>query len=110
METSETVPEQPLISDKNKTEWKVIKNYHSRKFLNKETGSAMIEASYEKEEITSPDEDTKYSISSYVSISDCSRKIILELSTFNNRDQEKVLYKLDLLIAELTELRKQFGE
>jgi hypothetical protein len=72
------------------------KKYHSRKFLNKKEGMAAIEvtASY-----------TDYHFDCDVAISDCSRRINLDLNMWSPKCIPVKMAKLDMLIEELNELR-----
>jgi hypothetical protein len=72
------------------------KKYHSRKFLNKKEGMAAIEvtASY-----------TEHHFDCDVAISDCSRRINLDLNMWSPKCIPAKMAKLDMLIEELNELR-----
>ena len=74
--------------------------YHSRKFLNKKTGIAAIETTVESYEWSAGGVD------STVTISDCSRKVMLDFSLYCKKDIDEKLEKLNLLITELTKLQE----
>jgi hypothetical protein len=77
------------------------KKYHSRKFLNKKEGMAAIEitASY-----------TDYHFDCDVAISDCYKKVNLDLNMWNPKCIPDKLAKLDLIISELNSLRTYLEE
>lgn len=72
--------------------------YYSRKFLNKGKGTALIEATVDI---------TSYSMDGTICISDCYRKVELDMHIYNQQTLKEKSYKLDLLIKELT-LFKEF--
>jgi hypothetical protein len=67
--------------------------YYSRKFLNKSKGTALIESSVD----ISP-----YSMDGTICISDCYRKVELDMHIYNQQSLKEKSHKLDLLIKELT--------
>jgi hypothetical protein len=72
------------------------KTFHSRKFLNKSAGMAAIESngSY-----------TDYSFDCTIAISDCNRRIDLDMYMWDEKSIKEKLYKLNLLISELVDFR-----
>jgi len=66
--------------------------YYSRKFLNKGKGTALIEASVDI---------TSYSMDATVCISDCYRKVELDMHIYNKQTLKEKSEKIDLLIKEL---------
>lgn len=76
------------------------KSYNSRKFLNKDSGLAAIETTFEF------NPDWKYSggWEANVRINDCYRAITLELSCYNIKDIDKVLKKVETLLTEIEKL------
>ena len=77
------------------------KTYHSRKFLNKSAGMAALEAngSY-----------SDYSFDCTIAISDCNRRIDLDMYMWDEKSIKDKLYKLDLLIKELTTFKEWIKE
>ena len=75
--------------------------YHSRIFLNKKGGMAAMQTSFEA---------SSHYISCDVTISDCSRQICLDFNSASASDFKQKALKLDLIISELTKLRKQMEE
>lgn len=76
-----------------------IKNYYSRKFLNKKQGVAAVETVFESWDSVSGFDST-------VSISDCSRSIRLDFSVYSCNDLAASYAKLQLLIDELSNLHE----
>jgi hypothetical protein len=74
-----------------------IKHY-SRKFLNKAEGLAAIECS-----ISSLSFSAGFDAS--INITDCNRQVYLDFSTYNVKDVDNRLAKLDLLISEISKVR-----
>lgn len=72
------------------------KTYHSRKFLNKSAGMAAFEAngSY-----------SNYSFDCTIAISDCNRRIDLDMYMWDEKSIKDKLYKLNLLIKELNDFK-----
>lgn len=77
------------------------KTYHSRKFLNKSTGMAAFEASGSY---------TDYSFDCTIAISDCNRRIDLDMYMWDEKSIKDKLYKLNLLIKELNTFREWIEE
>lgn len=77
------------------------KTYHSRKFLNKSAGMAAFEAngSY-----------SDYSFDCTIAISDCNRRIDLDMYMWDEKSIKDKLYKLNLLIKELNTFREWIEE
>lgn len=73
------------------------KTYHSRKFLNKASGMAAFEAngSY-----------SDYSFDCTIAISDCNRRIDLDMYMWDEKSIKEKLYKLNLLINELNTFKQ----
>jgi hypothetical protein len=67
--------------------------YYSRKFLNKSKGTALIESSVD----ISP-----YSMDGTICISDCYRKVELDMHIYDKKSLKEKYDKLELLIKELT--------
>ena len=74
--------------------------HQSRKFLNKVNGTAAIEVLAESYAWSGGGVDAT------VSISDCRRGIMLDFSVYTKKDLPEKLYKLDVLITELTKLQQ----
>jgi hypothetical protein len=70
--------------------------YYSRKFLNKSKGTALIEASVGI---------TSYSMDGTICISDCYRKVELDMHIYNKQTLKEKSDKIDLLIKELNLFR-----
>ena len=72
------------------------KTFHSRKFLNKSAGMAAIEldGSY-----------SDYSFDCTIAISDCNRRIDLDMYMWDEKSVKEKQNKLDLLIKELSDFR-----
>jgi hypothetical protein len=70
--------------------------YYSRKFLNKTSGTAMIEI---RADISA------YSIDGTICISDCYRKSELDMHIYDKKSLKEKRDKLDLLIKELNLLK-----
>ena len=77
------------------------KTYHSRKFLNKSAGMAAFEASGSYSD---------YSFDCTIAISDCNRRIDLDMYMWDEKSIKEKLYKLDLLISELSNFREWIKE
>ena len=71
--------------------------YYSRKFINKSTGTALIEIDGSA---------SSWQINLDVNISDCNRKICLDFYASNDKVIKERLAKLDLIISELNKARK----
>lgn len=78
-----------------------IKNYYSRKFLNKKQGVAAVEVKFDSW-------DYGYGFDSEVVISDCSRSVRLDFSVYNHKDLAEKYTKLNGLIEELSKLQDHF--
>lgn len=68
------------------------KKYYKRLFLNKKEGTAFLELSYED---------------GYgnIKISDCNKSISLSIDTSNKKERENSLYKIDLILLELSKYK-----
>lgn len=75
-----------------------VKNYYSRKFLNKKQGVAAVEVKFDSW-------DYGYGFDSEVVISDCSRSVRLDFSVYNLKDLAEKYAKLNGLIEELSKLQ-----
>lgn len=75
--------------------------YYSRKFLNKDKGTAIVE--------TSISEGVDW-VDGGVVITDCNRLIRLDLSFHNAKEKRRSIAKLRLLIDELTKLEEKMVE
>lgn len=82
---------------------KKIKEYSSRKFLNKKSGLAAIEVNFEVY-------DYSYGYESMVTISDCSRNVRLDFCGYTPKDLAEKYTKLGTLIGELQKLHDHFTE
>lgn len=51
--------------------------------------------------------DTEYTINGSIEVTDCHRKVILDIDVYDEEDVEQVLYKFDTMIDVLTKGRKQ---
>jgi len=71
-------------------------NYYSRKFLNKGKGTALIESSVDI---------CAYSMGGTICISDCYRKVELDMHIYDKKSLKEKSEKLDLLIKELNLFR-----
>jgi len=71
--------------------------YYSRKFLNKSKGTALIEASVDI---------SAYSMGGSICISDCYRKVELDLHIYDKKSFKEKSDKLNLLIKELILLKE----
>jgi len=67
-------------------------NYYSRKFLNKGKGTALIESSVDI---------CAYSMGGTICISDCYRKVELDMHIYDKKSFKEKSEKLNLLIKEL---------
>ncbi len=76
-----------------------MKEYHSRKFLNKKSGTAAVE-------ITGSDPNNKHSLDLSVDISDCSRKISLDFYVWDDKSYKEKSVKIDTLIDEITKAKE----
>ena len=88
--------------------------YVSKKFLSTradETGSIAIGLSYTTGEYASPINNKLYpnSVDGSIQVRDCYKQIELSLNANNAEEVDERLDKIDLLISELTELRKQYA-
>lgn len=72
-----------------------MKKYYKREFLNRKEGTACIEISCDGEGYSG------------VKITDCNRQVTLSCSTYNDKEKENTLYKLNKLIDNLTVLRQK---
>lgn len=70
--------------------------YYSRKFLNKGRGTALIESSVDI---------CAYSMGGTVCISDCYRKVELDMHIYDKKSFKEKSEKIDLLIKELSLFR-----
>lgn len=77
------------------------KTYHSRKFLNKNSGMAAVEVGGTY---------NNYSFDCTVAISDCNRRIDLDMYMWDEKSIKEKMYKLNLLISELSNLRDWINE
>lgn len=73
----------------------------TRKFLNKKDGLAAIHTHFDS---------GSWSMGGNITISDCNRNINLDFNVYDAKDLTNKLYKLDLLIEELTEYRMLMQE
>jgi len=71
--------------------------YYSRKFLNKGKGTALIEATVDI---------SAYSMDGSICISDCYRKVELDMHVYNQQTLKEKSFKLDLLIKELISFKE----
>lgn len=76
---------------------KYKKIYYSRKFLNRESGTAFIEAEASQE--------GKWNWI-YIKLADCNRHISLEFDVHSEEERVDRLAKIDLLMKEFKEVRK----
>ena len=75
--------------------------YYNRTFLNKVRGTALIEVDISADE---------YGVNCDVSITDCCRKVTLDLNSSDQKEDAKMLAKLDRLINALLMARKRFKD
>lgn len=80
-------------------------SYNSRKFLNKKSGLAAIEAYIDLDKFDG-------GINASFDVADCNRKVSLEFYIYDYKDKSvnEKLNKLDLLIAELLEFKLKLNE
>ena len=71
------------------------KTYHSRKFLNKSSGMAAIEVGASI---------SNYSFDATLAISDCNRRIDIDLYMWDKPSIKAKLDKLNLMLTEITKL------
>lgn len=82
------------------------KLYHKRAFLNAESGAAMIEASATNGSWNDKNTgERRVNVYGTVHLTDCSRSIELDVSFSDLEDARAAVYKLDLLIDVLQDLR-----
>ena len=73
------------------------KRQYSRKFLNKHTGMAAIETSFEMNE-------NGFFIGGWdasVSLSDCNKVVSLDFSVYDEKDIDKAIHKVTVILEEL---------
>lgn len=80
-----------------------VKNYYSRRFLNKKQGVAAVEVKFDSW-------DYGGGFDSEVVISDCSRSVRLDFCTYSHKDLAEKYTKLNGLIEELSKLQDHFTE